>query len=463
MIYDQLYHQVDPERTVRAGIIGTGHYATAIVTQSMSIPRLDVRVVADIDVASAHLAYERAGVNADDIAQCDNRQAALEALASGKRVILPDGMLMMDLPLDVVVEATGSAEAGARHGQAAISNGKHVAMVCKEADVTVGPILKHLADQAGVVYTAVDGDQPGLLMGLVAWARMLGLEVICGGKFRDIGLTIDGSTGAISHRRERQPLPPEAVAAFQPIQPGQAKAIVPQRLQALGQAGRIDYYDYEELTIVANATGLKPDFEGLHHPALRTIEIPEALCPISDGGILTESGAIEMVTCLRHPDEAGGGGGVFLVVSADSAYSRYILTTKGCLGNHQGSAALIYRPYHLCGVETATSILCAGLLGMPTGATTYEPRYDAIAHTRVAMGAGERLDHDNLIVSIRKAGIISQGAPLPLNMALGQTLTRDLPAGTIITREDMAPPNSNLWALRQQQDELFLIQKQHAQ
>ena len=78
----------------------------------------------------------------------------------------------------MIAEATGSAEAGAVHGSEAIRNGKHVAMINKEADVTVGPILKHHADRAGVVYTAVDGDQHGLLMGLVSWARELGLARI---------------------------------------------------------------------------------------------------------------------------------------------------------------------------------------------------------------------------------------------------------------------------------------------
>jgi len=34
---------------------------------------------------------------------------------------------------------------------------------------------------------------------------------------------------------------------------------------------------------------------------------------------------------------------------------------------------LIYRPYHLCGAETALSVLCAGLLRAPTGAAEILP------------------------------------------------------------------------------------------
>jgi predicted homoserine dehydrogenase-like protein len=59
----------------------------------------------------------------------------------------------------VIAEATGEPEMGAKFAYEAIKHGKHVAMINKEADSAVGPILKHYADKAGLVYTAVDGDQ----------------------------------------------------------------------------------------------------------------------------------------------------------------------------------------------------------------------------------------------------------------------------------------------------------------
>jgi predicted homoserine dehydrogenase-like protein len=42
MIYSQLFDRVQSERSVRVGIIGSGQYATAIVTQSVSTKRLEV-------------------------------------------------------------------------------------------------------------------------------------------------------------------------------------------------------------------------------------------------------------------------------------------------------------------------------------------------------------------------------------------------------------------------------------
>ncbi|MCP4246100.1 MAG: flagellar biosynthesis protein FlgA, partial [bacterium] len=198
MIYRQLFDHVAAGKTVRAGVIGTGQYATAVITQSAFIPRLDVPIAADLDVEAARQAYLCAGVKEDDITICASRGAALAAIEHGQRVVVADAMLLMDLPVDVIVEATGVPEAGAAHAAEAIRQGKHVAMVNKEADVTVGPILKHLADRAGVVYTAVDGDQHGLLMGLTDWARELGLEVLCGGKFRNGEVVYDTATGTVS-------------------------------------------------------------------------------------------------------------------------------------------------------------------------------------------------------------------------------------------------------------------------
>ena len=457
MIYTQVFDRYGRPGVVRAGIIGAGHYATAVVTQSESIPRLLVPVVADLSAEAARQAFRRAGHADEDIVTCESRAEALAAIERGKRVVLTDALLMMDLPLDVVVEATGSSAAGALHAREAIRHGKHVAMVNKEADVTVGPILKHLADQAGLVYTAVDGDQHGLLMGLVSWARELGLEIVCGGKARDSGLLYDASRGAIMQQNKLLPLAPAQAALFAPLVPGRAAEFVRGRLEAAGRAGELGYYDYEELTIAANVTGLKPDVERLHHPLVRTVEIPEVLSPVSEGGILQHAGAVDCVITLCQAHEADLGGGVFVVVTAATEYSRYILATKGCISNQSGYTSLIYRPYHLCGVETAISILCAGLLSMPTGATEYKPRFDVLGRATKTKRAGDVWELEDLEDLIRPAAAIGPDAPLPTQMVYDQHVARTVRAGELVTGAMVVEPeDSPLWALRREQDALLL-------
>jgi predicted homoserine dehydrogenase-like protein len=347
---------------------------------------------------------------------------------------------------------------------AAIAHGKHVAMVNKETDVIVGPILKHLADQAGVVYTAVEGDQHGLLIRLVTWARSLGLTVWCGGKSRDTGLIFDPGTQTLRHHEEVIPLDAEVAELFAPVPAGQAMAFTRRRLAWLGDLGAVGGYDLVELTIVANATGLVPDLPTLHHPVLRTAEIPEVLCPVEEGGILRNPGAIEVITHMGHPFGVGLGGGVFIVVGCANDYSRSILLTKGLVANRRNSAALIYRPYHLCGVETPTSIIgAASATALPevlTGAEVYLPRFDVVARAAVDLKAGEVIGDDHspkLEARIQPAQPVRGAAPVPLHMANGHVLAVDVPAGELVTVDMVrAPSESVLWDLRAQQDQRFL-------
>ena len=455
---------IPPHQVVKAGVIGTGHYATAIVCQAQSMSRLDVAVVADVDVDQGLQAYRRAGVDDERIAVCASRGTALEALERGAKVVLEDAALMMELPITLVAEATGVAEAGARHAAAAIQHGKHVAMVNKETDVTVGPILKHRADRAGVVYTAVDGDQHGLLIGLVDWARTLGLHVIAGGKACDGEYLHDPVQRTVTRRTRqrdyRVTLDDATAPAFDPIPPRPAEPVVATRRHIARELPAVGGWDLGEMAIAANGTGLLPDVPELHAPIVRVAEIPEVLCAREDGGILTRDGAIDAVICLRQPQEAGLGGGVFVVVDSASDYSRRIMVGKGLLSNRRGSAALIYRPYHLCGVETPLSMLWAGLLGAPTGTGDLLPRVDVVARANVDLSAGDTFpdDHSPKLQSLMLPAVpVAAAAPLPFHLGNGNRLACDVPAGSVITAAMVErPADSTLWALRKEQDAHFL-------
>ena len=50
VIYRHLFDRVQEPATVRAGLIGVGQFGTPIVSQAPGIPRLEVPVVADVDV-----------------------------------------------------------------------------------------------------------------------------------------------------------------------------------------------------------------------------------------------------------------------------------------------------------------------------------------------------------------------------------------------------------------------------
>jgi predicted homoserine dehydrogenase-like protein len=168
---------------------------------------------------------------------------------------------------------------------------------------------------------------------------------------------------------------------------------------------------------------------------------------------------VDAITVLRGPHEAGLGGGVFIVVACKNDYSRRVLTHKGLIPNSRGSAMLIYRPYHLCGVETPMSALCAGLLRVPTGATELVPRFDVVARATRDLTAGQPIAYDvvqDLVPYLRTAEPVAAGRPLPILMAYRAPLTVDVRAGSTITADAVKQPaDSRLWALRAEQDQLF--------
>ena len=470
MVYHHLYAKFAKKDHVRAGVIGAGNYGTAIVTQDPHTPLLSVVVVADISLDAAKGAYLKAGFEPSAIVYADCVEVAQREIEAGKRVYTDNPTIVPDLPsVDIVCESTGIPEASAIYALRAIGNRKHVAMITKDCDVTIGPILKKLAREAGVVYTPVDGDQHGLFIQLYEWAKSVGLSVISGGKATD-GEFIYNEEAGVAHIVTDKPIhqPYQASIAIAPkdreflrmIPKGRTEEYVARRAQILGRLPQPGSYDLCEMAIAANYTGLEPAVDTLVHAPLRITEIPVAYCERVNGGLFDRAGKIDLATCLRAPAELGLGGGVFLVVRCDNAYSNHVLTTKGQIANYDDTAAVIYRPYHLCGVETSTSILMAGLLGIDTGSDDYLPRYDLVKVAARDIKAGEKFGNDHspqLTARIVPALPVMPGNVACSHLLVGNRATVDIAAGTFITYDMVEEPEgSTLWRLRRQQDRTFL-------
>jgi predicted homoserine dehydrogenase-like protein len=469
MIYNQLFKKLGRKQIVHAGIVGTGAYGTAIVTQQSSTPHLAVRAVADISRDNARRAYERAGIDAGRIIYCDTAARAQREIEQGNYVYTDRCELISQIPIiDVVCECTGIPEASATYALEALNQGKHVAMITKDCDSAVGPILKRIADEKGLVYTPVDGDQHGLLVQMYEWAKSVGLTVLSAGKATDGEFVYDERARSVTIKTDkavRAPyassvtIKPEEQKYLQMIPPGGAAEYIAKRCEILGKLPHAAAYDLCEMTVAANYTGLKPATDTLVHAALRITELPGAYCAAKDGGVFESEGMIDVATCLRAPEESGLGGGVFLVVRCDNPYSHHVLTTKGQIANHDGTTAVIYRPYHLCGVETASSILVAGLLGMNTASDTFLPRYDLVKVAARDIKAGEVFENDHsaqLTARILRAAAVSPGNYASAHLLTGNRAKADIARGTTITYDMVVePPDSVIWRLRRLQDTTF--------
>jgi predicted homoserine dehydrogenase-like protein len=470
MIYHHLFHIFKKKDQVSAAVIGAGHYGTAIVTQQNYVNRLRVPIVADANPETAKTAFLKADIPAENIAYAADTAEARKLIAGGKYVYTDNAMLIMDIPeIDVLVEATGVPEAGARYSLAAIEKGKHVAAVSKEMDSCVGPVLRRIAIEKGVVYSPVDGDQPALLMQLAEWARMIGLTIISAGKARDAEFVLDEKKRSVSveadgitvHEDVTVSIPESYLKYFEmiPNAGDAAREYIARRLEVLKDMPLVGDFDLCELTMIANAVGLHPDVPETSRAPLRITELPIAYCSAKNGGVYKDEGVADIVTNLRRPDEGGMGGGVYMIVRCDNAYSNYILTTKGQIPNYDKSAVVIYRPYHLCGVETSSTLLCQGLLNIDTGARDYLPSFDFVKAAARDIKKGEKLgnDHDTrmkafMVPSTKKAA----GSAVPAHLITGNAAKVDIRKGETITYSMIEEPAASvLWDLRAKQEKMF--------
>ncbi len=445
------------ENPVSVALIGAGEFGMSLIAQSRRMQGLVVTAVADKELDRVARSLGDMGIAAR---RCESAAAGRTALEAGDIAICESVSDLLSLPIDMVVEATGDAEAGARHALAAIEAGRGVTMVSKEAECVVGPVLAARARAAGVPYTLVEGDQPALLIGLVSWARTLGLPVICGGKSSEYDYVYDPATHEVTWTTERTSAP--GIAGLWALGEDRA-ATIAARATALAALPQRTVPDYCEMALVSNATGLVPDRPDFHTPLTRAIELPDLYIPKADGGLLEGEGRIDVFNCLRRPDEASFAGGVFVVVGWADARSGALFRGKGIPTTADGKYGLVYNPSHLLGVEAPISILAAARLGQSILDERYRPVVDLTARAQRDLPAGHKLEivgtrHavPDLEPVLTPAAAVRGDAPLPYYMAVGRTLTRPVPAGSFITADAVeTPEESVLWRLRAEQDAMF--------
>ena len=461
MNYQSLF-KITPDTIVRSVITGAGDFGTSYIVQASKIKGLEVTAVCEQLPEKAVSAYLRAGIPREKISICESASSVSQAFDLGNYIVVEDFDLLVDLPIDVLVEGTGNPRIGAKNAITAINNGIHVAMVSKEVDSIAGTILSDKAQKAGLVYTAVEGDQPSLLIGLVSWANVLGLQIVCAGKSSEYDYIYNPENDSVTWSGKTVTSP-----HFSDIWSADAHGIeniVKLRSEILADFPRRCVADLCEMGITANATGLKPSSALLHAPIARPQEISEILVPKEDGGILDGPGSIDIVNCLRRPDEASLAGGVFIVVTCQDHDTWTMLAEKGHLVSGSGRYAAIIRPAHLLGIETPVSVFAAALMGHATGAEIISHRYDLVGKSTQHIAKGTTLmalGHHHTIDGVEARLVnypeVRQQQLVPYYLLDGVKLSRDLTTGKDITTDDIElDSSSELLSLRQEQDETLM-------
>lgn len=428
---------------LRVGLIGAGKLGAMFASQLGRIPGVQLLGVADLSLDRARAAMQRAGWPEERYAARDFE----DAMRTGKTFLTEDsGKLIAARGMDVIVEATGVPSAGISHAFAAIENRRHIVMLTAEADVLIGPLLAQKAAAAGVVYGMAYGDQPALICELVEWARTCGFDVVCAGK---------GSR----HLPSSYAVNPDNVWQYQGFSAERiARGEDNARLHTTFADGTKCCI---ETALVANATGLIPQPEGLSFPPCGVDDLATVLRPRSEGGVLTHKGTVE---CAADTERDGKPVprdvrlGVYVVFEAPNDFIKRSLAEYGVKMDPSGRYAAMYRPYHLVGLELSVSVLRAGLLGQATGSSTYFTA-DVVARAKKNLSAGETLDGDGgytVYGTLRPAKLSVQNGELPVGLAYNMRLKRAIPEGEVIHWADVEyDASTSLIGLRREMEAKF--------
>jgi predicted homoserine dehydrogenase-like protein len=390
---------------IRVGLVGVGQMGRGLVAQIAGIPGMEVAAAADIAPERALDAFREVGL--DPVEGADG--------GPGRPAVTDDAAAVASSEsVDVVVEATGVPEIGARVAFEAIHSGKHVVMLNVEADVTVGPILNRMARSAGVVYTGSAGDEPGAIMELYDFACSLGFEVVAAGKGKNNPLDPAATPESLAEEAASKKMNPKMLVSFV----DGTKTMV-------------------EMAAVANATGMVPDKPGMHGPK-ETVpaRLGELFSLEKEGGILSNYNVVDYVR--------GVAPGVFVIVRAAAEPVR---ETMEYLGQGAGPNHVFYRPYHLTSLETPITVARAAFYGEATIAPREHPAAEVVAVAKRDLEAGEKLggigsaDYHGYTYKVREAGDL-----LPMGLAAGARITRPVARGETISRSAVELPESSFVA-----------------
>ena len=419
-------------RPIRIGLVGVGQMGLGLIGQTGMTKGMRVVAAADILLDRARLGLQEAGPRAGEVVTVTTQDVesgrADELIATGRRLALDDATAVCRLAnVDVVIEATGIPNIGAAVALQAILARKHIVMLNVETDVTVGHLLKRMADAAGVVYTTSAGDEPGALKELYDFATAIGFEIVCVGKGKNNPLDRSATPALVSEQAHRQEMSPKMLASFV----DGSKTMV-------------------EMTAVANATGLAIDTRGMHGPRTEVDKLAEVFCPREEGGILSRRGVVDYATGPVAP-------GVFVIITTDQPK---VVKDLRYLKLGSGPNWALYRPYHLANLETTLSAARAVIYGEATLAPKGPPVAETLAVAKRDLAPGDTIDGIGgtcVYASVDNVHTTRAEGLVPLGILDGARVRLAVPQGTPIRYSDIElDERSVIVQLRRLQDVLVM-------
>ncbi|VVD94950.1 flagellar protein FlgA [Pandoraea eparura] len=423
-LFSKLSELAEEGRPLRIGLIGAGKFGSMYLAQIPRTPGVHLVGIADLSPNNARANLERVGWPNERF----GASSLDDAVQHMTTYVSDDWRALVEHPeIEIVVECTGNPIAAVEHCLAAFENGKHIVNVTVEADAFCGPLLARKAAQAGVIYSLAYGDQPALACELVDWARASGFPVVAAGrghkwlpKFRESTPdTVWDHWGVSAEQARLGGMNPKMFNAFLD---GSKPAI--------------------ESTAIANSTGLEAPDDGLTFPPGTVDDIASLMRLKSDGGHLSRKGVVEVISSLK-PDGSPVGydirKGVWVCVEAPNDYIQRCFKEYQVVTDPSGTNMVLYRKWHLIGLELGISVASIGLRGEATGV----PRYfnaDVIATAKRDLRPGEMLDGEGgytvfgKLFPAKKSMMLGS---LPLGLAHNLRVVRPVAKDQSLTWDDV--------------------------
>jgi predicted homoserine dehydrogenase-like protein len=410
-IYSLLQARETAQRPIRVGVVGAGATGRAIALQlGTPVPGIRLAGIANRTPAHAERAFGEAAIR--DWKSAETAGDADSLIARGVPVLTTDPQLLTrSREIDIVVEVTGTVDFAASVVLDAIAHRKPVVMVNAELDSLIGPLLKAKADEAGVVLTHTDGDEPGVAMTLVRYVQSVGLRPVAAGNIK----------GMVDYYRT-----PATQQGFAERNDQDVKKVT-----SFADATKLSM----ETTVLANATGFGVARRGMVGPACGYVRDLARLLPAEAmlaGGIVDYS-----VGASPH---TGG----FVVVHETNPFKQTQLAYYK-LGD--GPFYVFYTPFHLPHIQLPSTIARAVLHRDPTVAPQGGPSCEVVTVAKRDLKAGETLDG---VGGFCAYGLIENRAvardidALPIAMSEDCVMVRDIAKDQVVGFADVRLPPPRL-------------------
>lgn len=414
-------------RPIRLAMIGAGFMGRGVALNIIqSTPGIELVCISNRNIDGARRAYAEAGV--EDVVVISTAAELEDAIRGNKYAVTDNAFALCEADgVDAVLEVTGAIEFGAEIALRAIEYKKHILLMNAELDSTLGPLLKTKADKAGVVFTNVDGDQPGVIVNLFRFVKGLGVRpVLCG--------NVKGLQDPYRNPTTQQ----EFAKKW-----GQK----PHMVASFADGSKISF----EQAIVANATGMTVAKRGMLGPT------------VPSGTPLEKT--VELYP-MEHLDQGPGivdyvvgavpNGGVFVLGMHDNPRQQHYLNLYKV---GPGPVYCFFNPYHLCHFEVANTVARAVLFHDAAVAPIGKPMVDVVATAKTDLSAGATIDGIGWYMTYgqaENADVVFRDKLLPMGLAEGCVLKRNVAKDQVLTYDDVELPAGRLCdQLRDEQNKLF--------